>query len=207
MKLKLLILILLPVFSFGQIAMSADPVGGTPLTGGLNPEIKGNPYLFEDFEKGDIVLKNGETWKDWDLKIDLFSKIVIYKDLEGQLKKVAKPVSSIIFSDEATPPVVFINNNIYQVIVTGNIALLKRTTKIVTENKDYTTSSTTKSFITNSDYFVRTKDGEINKTSISKASLSKALPEFKQIITDFSKHNSLKSETDAKLLFTEINKL
>jgi hypothetical protein len=194
MKTVIFILLLSPFFALAQIAMSADPVGGTPLTGALNLEIKGNPYLFEDWHKGDIVL-------------NLYSKMVIYKDLEGQLKKVAKPVSSIIFSNEATPPVIFINNNIYQVIVTGHIALLKRTTKIVTENKDYTTSSTTKNFITNSDYFVRTKDGEINKTSISKSGLIKALPAYKELIISFSKENSIRNETDAKLLFTEINKL
>src|SRR6218665_854138 len=99
MKTKILILLLSPFFALAQIAMSADPVGGIPLTGGPNPEIKGNPYLFENWSKGDIVLKNGETWKNWDIKVDLYSKMVIYKDLEGQLKKVVKPISYINFTN------------------------------------------------------------------------------------------------------------
>jgi hypothetical protein len=207
MKTVIFILLLSPVFALAQIAMSADPVGGTPLTGALNLEIKGNPYLFEDWHKGDIVLKNGETWKDWDIKIDIYSKMVIYKDLKGQLKKVVKPISSINFGSEGIPSVVFLGNSIYQVIAPGTVSLLKRVQKTVAENKDYTSSSTTKSFATSSDYFVLSKNSELTKTSISKSSLLKTLPEFKQIIADFSKDNSLKNETDAKLLFTEINKL
>lgn len=205
MKTKILILFLFPIFSFAQIAMSADPVGGAPLAGGPNPEVKGNPYLYENWSKGDIVLKNGETWKNWDIKVDLYSKMVIYKDLEGQLKKVVKPISFINFTNEGMPPLFFLGNNIYQIITPGTISLLKRVSKTITENKDYTNSSTTKSYTNSSDYFVLSKNSELTKTSISKASLSKALPEFKQIITDFSKDNSLKNETDAKLLFTQIN--
>lgn len=202
---KTLLFFLFPFLTFAQISMSADPLGGTPLTGGLYPEIKGSQYLYENWNKANVILQNGETWENWDLKVDLYSKRVIYKDLEGQLKQIVKPISTIRFADETLPAVIFLNNQIYQVIASGNISLLKRVFKVVVENKDYTSSSTTKNFITNSEYFVFTKNGGLTRTNLSKAGLSKALPEQKETIARFLKNHSLKSEEDIRLLFEELN--
>lgn len=204
---KTLLLFLFPLLSFAQISMSADPLGGTPLTGGLYPEIKGSQYLYEDWNSGTVILQNGENWANWDLKVDLYSKTVIYKDQEGQLKQIVKPISTIQFADEALPAIIFLNHQIYQVIAKGDISLLKRVFKVVVENKDYTSSSTTKNFITNSEYFVYTKNGGLTRTNLSKAGLSKALPEQKEAIARFVKNHSLKSEKDLSLLFEELNRL
>ncbi len=205
MKTKLLILLLLPFFSFSQIAMSIDPVGGIPLTGGPNPNIKGSPYLLEDWSKGDIILRNGENWKNWDIKVDLYSKIVIYKDLEGQLKKVVKPISAINFNNNGILSLVFLNNDIYQVIAPGNLSLLKRIHKTVTESKDYTSSSTTKNYATSSDYFVLKPDGQIVKTKLSKGAIQSALPELSNDIAAYAKEHTLKKEDDYVGLFEFIN--
>jgi hypothetical protein len=199
------ILIYLPFLSIGQIAMSADPIGGTPLPGTLNPDIVGTPYLYSDWERGEIVLKNGESWKNWEIMVDIYNKRVIYKDHEGQLKQIVKPISSVKFINSELPSLIFFDNNTYQILAQGKISLLKKVFKIVNETKDYTTSRTEKKYITNSDYFLLLKDFNLTKVGISKSNFYKALPEYQQKILDFSKSHNIKKESDAILLINHLN--
>gem|GEM_PF-1234899 len=209
MKARLATLLFLSVTYIvkGQVALSADPVGGVPLQGSLNPRIKGSPYLYDDWEKGTVVLKSGETWKDLELKVDIHKNTVIYKDPEGTPKQIVKPISHVNFNDKPSP-LLIMQNGVYLQLSGGKIFFLKKLTKITVENKDYATSSTEKSFVINTSHYLITQQLGLKKIKLSQSDIEKTLPEFRKAIKDFTQtsgHSKLKSEEDFIALFNRIN--
>ncbi len=193
--------------SVAQIAISVDPVGGTPVTGEAYAEIKGSPYLYDDFVKGDVNLVNGKKYQDMELKYDAVAKKLIFLE-KGTSNYFKDPVKSFTLKSplgiqhfEAITEGGFVER-----LSEGATPLWKQTLKGMVEDRPYGSTKVQKIINTTNVYYSG-KLTALAKLKTDKKSLLALFPEKAQALEAFLKSNklNLKSEQDLISVFNFMN--
>lgn len=218
----LIILILSTSCAFSQGAVS-DQFGklrdmyGAPVRTVNYSNTKGTPYFLDDWAMGMVKLQNGDTFNDVALKYDIVDDLLLFtnpfngqamgfKDpvqeftLTGQLNK---PNSDLLFRKGYNPT----PDHFFQVLVDGRIQLVKRTSKIVKEAREFNSASITKAFYVVTDYYIVKTGGLIKIKKIKNDILS--ILDRKDELLNFAEKNKLtfKSEEDLSRLILYYNSL
>ncbi len=185
-------------------------------------DVQGNPYLFEQWVNGTIRLGNGKSYTNVPLRYDIVSDELQFKDSKSdQALNFKEPVvefqlmpatesgeSPMMFrngfiSDDGTSPKAY-----YQVLFDGGLKLLKRKTKIIFENREYSSAITTKTF-REEEYYYLYKNNKTIKIKKDKKQVLTALADRVTELEAFIKSNALnlKNESDLVRLIAHYNSL
>jgi hypothetical protein len=175
-KLHTTILILLVSFGFANAQYLQD-VQGRPIMEISYTDIKGTPFLFDDWVSGMVTLGNGETFKNVPLKYNVFDEKLYFKNPKNdELLEFVQPVKSFKFNESIGAgvfskgfPVIdkFNSETFYNVLFDGKVKLLNKKYKTVLEVRPYNSATTEKSFVDRNEYFM-VKGTEIKRIKNSK---------------------------------------
>src|SRR6218665_1132429 len=122
-----------------QIAVSNDAIGGTPLTGQSYMNVKGTPYLLENWEKGSVTLASGKKFEALDLKFDQVINQVIFQDIDGSMKAFSQPIAAFTIGKDANMHEFQrgVDGIFYEKLLSGKIILWKKNHKTLIDEKPY----------------------------------------------------------------------
>ncbi len=138
---------------------------GAPFLGINYTDIKGHPYLFENWTEGAVKLSNGKSYTSVQLKYNLIRDELFFKDIKtDQLLAFVIPVVEFQLTDKVRASILYRNGfkaiddntekSYYQVLFDGGTQLLKRTSKKINEEKPFNSASTIKSFEVLNFYYI-----------------------------------------------------
>jgi hypothetical protein len=159
--------------------------------------ISGSPYFKEDWMRGVAVLTNGGRAKCDQIKLDLFTGEVHYKDSTGPELIATNPIARLTLTDMITGiEYVFTNNPVssgrhkgcnswYQVLETGTATLYKRIKKTLTEATPFNSATAEQTINTASFYFIEISNDiiAVKKLKDIPAVLSDKKNELEEFIT------------------------
>ena len=141
---------------------------GKPLSEISFTDVVGTPYLYDGWTKGTVELVNGTFYKDLDLKFSLFTDELFFKNTKDEtMLAFVLPVKSFLLDFESQkslyrngfPEVDNFNKKAYyQVLYDGNLKLLFKSYKTVSEIKPYNSATTEKKFAENYSYYILKDD-------------------------------------------------
>jgi hypothetical protein len=192
---------------------------GAPFLSMNYTDVKGHPYLFEDWTEGTVKQSNGKTYSAVPLKYNILTDEVFFKDPKtGQLLAFVVPVIEFKINGTNTEGLLFRNGykafdnlsakSYYQVLFDGGTQLIKRVSKRINEEKPLNSASSIKSFEELTSYFLA-RSGTPMRIRRDKKSILLALGNNSVALENFIKENqlNLKEENDLVRLITYYNTL
>jgi len=184
-----------------QIAISADPIGGTPLTGQSYTNVKGTPYLIETWELGTVTMASGKKFENVSMMFDQVANMVIFRDADGSSKAFSQPVASFFIKKDAD---VFnfergVDGVFYQKLVTGKSTLWKKNHKSLIDEKPYGSATVQRNILNNTSYYT----GELTKLTKIKTDKKSILSLFGDKASEveaYIKKNKLGTKEDFDLI-------
>ncbi|MDO6390949.1 hypothetical protein Q4E40_12480 [Pontibacter sp. BT731] len=180
----------------------------------------GSPYLFKDWAKGSLTLKNGTVYQGIDLMYDQVKDAIIFKAKNGEVKELLEPVQEFKigyiennkqlertfrsgYSGDGVQP-----NAFMEVLADGDVVLLKRTSKKIFDRKNYSSATIDREVQASEDYYIAKGDKAV-KVKKSKSSLLAAIPDKKDYLETYIKSNALnlRNDTDMAKLVAYYNSL
>lgn len=180
----------------------------------------GSPYLFKDWAKGSLTLKNGTVYQGIDLMYDQVKDAIIFKTKNGDVKELLEPVQEFKigyiennkqlertfrsgYSGDGVQP-----NAFMEVLADGDVVLLKRTSKKIFDRKNYSSATIDREVQASEDYYIAKGDKAV-KVKKSKSSLLAAIPDKKDYLETYIKSNALnlRDDTDMAKLVAYYNSL
>jgi hypothetical protein len=181
MKQLLLLFIFLPFCSAqaqlneltGNLAsMTTYTIHGLPATPALTNLKSGSPYFKDEWLNSTIVLKDGQQYKNIQVKVNLYENKVHY--LSNNTELVAEsPISDVVLTDSLSNQTYHFvnypatnrpggnaNAKWYQSLQEGTVSLYKLYEKAIEESRVYNSAAVEKSITTKESYFVLYK-GEL----------------------------------------------
>ena len=162
-KLHTTILMLLVSFGFANAQYLQD-VQGRPIMEISYTDIKGTPFLFDDWVSGIVILGNGETFNNVPLKYNVFDEKLYFKNPKNnELLEFVQPVKSFKFNElkgagvfsKGFPAIDRFNSEtFYDVLFDGKVKLLNKKYKTVLEVRPYNSATVEKSFVDRNDYYI-----------------------------------------------------
>lgn len=198
----LAVLFLICHISYGQVAISNDGIGGTPLSGQAYIDIKGSPYLEEDFRKGDVIMASGRKFENMDIKYDILVKKVVFVDArDGESKFFDAPVVSFSFKLGESSRYFYrsVDGNFYELLNNGKVPLWKGVAKSIIEDRPYGTTKAQKIINTNTYYYT----GEIaapKKLKADKKNVVELLKDKSGEIESLMKKEGLNPKNEGELV-------
>jgi len=173
-------------------------------------DVKGNPYLFENWTEGTVRLTNGKSYTSVQLKYNLLRDELFFKDIKtDQLLAFVIPVVEFKINDNEKNSILYrngykaIDNNTeksyYQVLFDGGTQLLKRTSKKVNEEKPFSSASTIKSFEVLNFYYISNNNALI-KIRKDKKSILTALANQGSALEKYLQEKSLNLKNEEDLI-------
>ncbi|HEY1008468.1 MAG TPA: hypothetical protein VGE58_00075 [Daejeonella sp.] len=145
-------------------------------------DIKGSPFLNEDWAIGVVKMANGSTIKDMSLKFDQVSGELIFKSRDGKTMGFADRVSEFSLADKNKTPRLFRNGyktgeansetSFYEVLYDGGTILLKDPKKNIVEHRAYNSSTVVKSIVETPVYYLQVNGALVKVKKDKKAILS-----------------------------------
>lgn len=171
-------------------------------------DVKGSPYLMDDWATGIVKLENGSTYKDIPLKYDQVSGDLLFKDGSGRTMVFADPVKEFKFTDNENgerllrsgfkPVDVNTNQTFYLVLYEGGTVLLKDLKKNMVQHRPYNSASTVKSIVETPAYYL-VLNGELVKFKKDKKSIISVLNSAAIQLEKYMKDNDLNLKEDKDL--------
>lgn len=207
----LAVLFFISQISYGQIALSNDGIGGIPLSGQAYIDVKGSPYLEQDFRKGDVIMASGRKFENMDIKYDILVKKVVFIDAkDGESKFFDAPIVSFSFKSGEFSRYFFksVDGNFYELLTNGKVPLWKGVAKSIIEDRPYGTTKAQKIINTNTYYYT----GEVTslkKMKADKKSIVEVLNDKSGEIEGLIKKEGLnpKNEEELVRIFAYYNNL
>ena len=181
--------------------------------------INGSAFLFDDWQKGEVILQDGTSFKDLDLKYDDYKDKVYYKDDNGETMILTVPVKSFAISTpDGGSPLHFENGfsgvpgstitSFFIVLGKGKTHVLKRMNKSVEERLEFPVTTPIKHFESSTQYFLWSA-GKATQVKQDKKSILAALGSKQSDLDAYIKQNKLNTKDDADLakLITYYNTL
>lgn len=170
----------------------------------------GSPYMYKDWAKGSLTLKDGSVYKGIDLMYDQVRDAIIFKAKNGEVKELLEPVQEF--------KIEYIENNqqvertfrsgyngdgvkadaFMEVLANGQVALLKRTSKKIFDRKLYNSATIDREVQESQDYFIA-KGDKVVKVKKTKSSLLSAIPDKKNYLEAYIKSNALNLSDDSDM--------
>lgn len=174
--------------------------------------IEGFPYLYENWNKGLVKLIDGRTVRNLDLKYDLLTDELLFKNLKnGEMLRFAESViafkldssaqnnTELQFKNGYKPANGNSSTSYYQVLFDGGTPLLKRREKSVLEKKVYNSATSTKSFEEAETYYLSKSNGLI-KIRRDKKQILAVLVDHAAELEEYIKANNLNLKNEAQLI-------
>ncbi len=196
--------------TFGQYLQDLN---GKPVMEINHVDVEGSPYLFDDWKKGVVKLKNGKTYKDVDLKLNVLSDEVLFKDAKGNTLVFVDEVSEFKIGDvlmragyQASEGRT--EKSFYQVLSDGGTTLLKRQSKSIVEEKPFNSATVQKKILSTESYYLA-RNNQLVKVKKDKKAILEALGEKSVELEKYIASNklNLKEERDMSQLLNYYNSL
>lgn len=212
-KIMKALLLLLVLFGSSVIASRAQEamalIGDPERIGSLyavvsHVDVRGTPFLYDEWESGTVLLKDGTRLQDIRLKYNVADDLVVYTNDESSMWRFLKPVQS--FTLDGYGNFVRGTGGFYQVLVEGEYPLYKRYRKSIFEQRPYGGATVEKKFKDEQDYYAGPLDN-LEKIKINKSSAAKVFGSQTDQLNQALKTNKLKNENDLIALFEKMNGL
>lgn len=177
--------------------------------------IEGNPFIFEEYQSGRILMKTGKIYFQDKINYDAYKNdiIVIHKGNELFLNKgIIKGFELFVGADTLTfRKIVQGGNNDFfvQVLVDAPISLLKKTEKTIvapTNTGAYSTGKLNSEFETKQKYYWLLKEGSLKEIKNKRDFLSQFSASDKELEVFMKKNKlDLKTEGDLLQIFSYLN--
>lgn len=171
-------------------------------------DVKGSPYLMDDWATGIVKLENGSTYKDIPLKYDQISGDLLFKDKSGRTLAFADPVEEFKFTDNQKGDMLLrsgfkpvdanTNQSFYLVLYDGGTVLLKDLKKNMVQHRAYNSATTVKSIVETPAYYL-VLNGELVKFKKDKKSIISVLNSAAIQLEKYMKDNDLNLKEDKDL--------
>ena len=214
----ILIFFLFTFSSKAQFIQNLSDLKGKPLVENLSSDISGSPYLLDDWSKGTVEQGNKVSYKDVDLKYNLYKDELFFKNpKDGSMLGFVLPVAgfSLAIKDKLEiyrngfPDIDNFNRkSYYQVLFDGGIKLLLKSTKTLIEVKLYNSPTTEKKFVDNAIFYVF-QNSVMTKFKPSRKDFLELFKSKSTEIGDFIKNENidLKKNADLTKVFVFYNTL
>ncbi|SIQ72457.1 hypothetical protein SAMN05421545_1216 [Pontibacter lucknowensis] len=187
---------------------------GRPIMAKQYLDVKGSPYLDDEWQEGWVKLEDGKEYIGVRLKYDQVADELMFSNKKGEAQLFVQPVVEFELMKrlfmrgyepvDATPLDAF-----YEVLADGPTQLLKRTTKTVHEEVPYSSATKVRSIIEQQSYYLADREGKLTKLKKDKKSLIKAIGNRQTELEAYVKANrlDLRQEQDMTRLVTYYNNL
>jgi hypothetical protein len=206
----------------GVSSLTQVGINGAPVMDSEYVEVDGNPYLFSDWVSGSVNLQDNKSLTAT-LKFDICNNHLLFQSKDGTALELKNDARSFVLNtgDKALSdisPLVFVNgyppvgqrteSSWFQLIADGKTRLLKYYKKQIKEEKQFTSATTTKSFISMKYYYIF-KNNQLIEVSPSKKEIFKVLNDHSSELETYAKTNNInfKSDIDLAKLFAYYNSL
>jgi hypothetical protein len=201
-----------------QFIQNLSDLQGKPLVESTFSDVTGSPYLLDDWSKGIVEQGSKVSYKNVDLKYNLFKDELFFKNpKDGEMLGFVLPVTgfSLTLQDKIEiyrngfPEIDNFNRkSYYQVLFDGGIKLLFKNHRTMQEVKPYNSPTTEKKFIDNAIYYVF-RDNVMTKFKPSKKDFLEMFKSKSAEIADFIKNEKIdfKKHDDLTKVFVFYNTL
>ena len=208
--------------NYAHAQTSLSDIKGDALKDNVYIEVEGNPFLFNDWANGTLVLISNQSIAA-PIKFDICANQVLFKNKAGEVLALKSKITSFTLDNANTEisdlkPLVFVNgypatakqteSSYYQLIGDGKTRLLKFYRKSVDEQRAYASATTVRSFKYFQVYYVF-KNNQLLEVQPNKKSIAKVLDEHSTQLEAYLKDHTInfKSDADLQKLFTWYNSL
>lgn len=189
-------------------AQFLQDIQGRVITEQSFTDVIGSPFFKNEFVMGNVVLTNGDKFKDVLLKYNSYNDELFFKNpKDGSLLSFVVPVKSFDLLGETyingLPAIDnFTENSFYVLIVDTKVKLFLKNYKTILESKPYNSASVEKKFEDNKTYYVF-KEGKMTRFKPSKKDLLETFSDKSSEIDVFLKKEKLdfKSNDDLAKVF------
>ena len=171
-------------------------------------DIKGSPYLFDDWSLGLVKMASGSTYKDMSLKYDQVTGELLLKDKTGKTLGFADPIAEFKIIDKTNAFKIFRNGykstditsekSFYEVLYDGSTTLLRDPKKNIVEHRVYNSSTAVKSIVETPAYYIQV-NGQLIKIKKDKKAILAALGNPAQL-DKYIQDNKLNLKDDKDLV-------
>ena len=208
-----LILFLLNISKTLSQGQAITDINGSVIKVQSYTEVQGSPYLFNDFLKSSIKFTNGKVINNVAIKYDQIKDEITFVGVNGGEYYFSDPVSEFSLSYINNQTAIdrlfrsgfnsfknFNHNSFYEVLVDGNIKLLRKNAKIISEIKEYNSATSIKIINENIGYYISKHNEIIQLKKNNIKSLIEALDSNKSTsLLEFSKKENLNIENEEYL--------
>lgn len=204
------------------VTMYAKDINGTPIRTSSYTDVKGSPYLTNQWVKGVVKLDNNQTY-NLEIKYDMIADNLMFRTSENDSLNFVQPVKEFkldYIADGKSQSHLFRsgfpatdaktdNASFYEVLYDGGTKLLKRQAKTMwKETTSYGTPNNTMNITERITYFIFQSDKMLPLKTDRKSVIS-ALSNKSAEVEKYIKDNKLdtKNETDLVKVFTYYNSL
>ncbi|HYE56030.1 MAG TPA: hypothetical protein VD996_14360 [Chitinophagaceae bacterium] len=195
-------------------------VSGQPITAkAVKKYTEGTPFLKDnDWSRGTVVLSNGKSSKDEQLKLNILEGTLHYKDIDGQEMVCVTPVKEVYvenplggkpmkFIHSSSLPELKLGSAWLQELTDGTVRLYKQIKKDVKEVKGYS-SATTEIYVTDETRYYLLSDNSLHRVKKLK-DITELLTTKGEELAKFIREQYLKekAETDMARLVDYYNSL
>ncbi|MES2652155.1 MAG: hypothetical protein V4663_10460 [Bacteroidota bacterium] len=223
-----ILVVMLFAISFNMNDISAqisnlNDISGTVLKQQNYFEVSGSPYMYATWVKGNVTFANGKIVKDIGLKYDLVKDELLFAGKNNQeyyFNDSIKEFTLIGEKDNVAIYSLFRNgfpvvknlsaSSFYEIIVDGEVQLLKKNIKTISETKEFNSATTVKNINENSSYYIAKPNSIVQLKRDDMKALANALDNQKSsAILEFSAKNKLnpKKEEDLKKVLAYYNSI
>ncbi|MDB5122319.1 MAG: hypothetical protein JWP94_448 [Mucilaginibacter sp.] len=203
-------------------AQFAENINGVPMrtiSGYTN--VSGSPFLSDQWAKGMVKMADGRTFKDVLLKYDQLKDELYFQDKKKDTLIFVDPVREFKMEYGAGDELhekLFRNgyknipnsteNSFFEVLSDGTAQLLKRTTKSISESKEYNSTTVVQRFDDNVKYYIIVSE-RVLPIKKDKKSILTALSNKQPQLESFMRTNNinLKNDEDLSKLMAYYNSL
>lgn len=188
-------------------------ISGTVMKTNTYSEIKGSPFLTENWAQGNVKFVNGRVLTNIALKYDQVKDELLFKGKDNEEYYFSDLISEFDISYAKTQGDVkqrFINGftpsknltekSFYEVLVDGKVRLLKRSNKTITETKEYNAATSVKEINENVAYYIgKAGDAAPLKKNDIKTVASLIDAQKSAAIIDYANKNNVNPKTEIGL--------
>lgn len=196
-----------------QGIQNLSDISGTVLKTNTYSEIKGSPFLTENWAQGNVKFVNGRVLTNIALKYDQVKDELLFKGKDNEEYYFSDLISEFDISYAKTQGDVkqrFINGftpsknltekSFYEVLVDGKVRLLKRSNKTITETKEYNAATTVKEINENVAYYIgKAGDAAALKKNDIKTVANLIDAQKSAAIIDYANKNNFNPKTEIGL--------
>ncbi len=173
-------------------------------------DVKGNPFVDEEFQVGEIIHMDSTTTQDVLMRLNHHTDEIEFK-LDDKILVFAKPrqIDHVTFGHRSFAYYDFIQNRqqeagYFEVLAWGNTQLLLRRSTIVKREEvpptDMAGGNFRDYFRTTEQYFVKKGDASAVQIQKGKKSMLKALDDHEEELTKFIQDNKLKLRSEEEMI-------